>query len=65
MLKIPCMISRFMTKWSFHAKVFLLARFQKCLVILFVPYGISQTIKKNRECKQENKFDHAFQIHKT
>ena len=22
MLKIPCMISRFMTKWSFHAKVF-------------------------------------------
>ena len=60
MLKISCRLSCSLTKWSFCAKVFA-SRVPKNLVILFVPYDISQTktILIYRECKQENRFNHG------
>ena len=45
---------------------FLHARFQNFLVILFVPYDISQAIMfLIREGKQDNKSNHAFWVWKT
>ena len=43
MIKISCRLSRFLTEWSFRAKCFP-RQVPTHLVILFVPYEISQTI---------------------
>ena len=67
MLKISCRLSRFLTKWPFCAKVFCATgsisflssysyyrRFLTQLIFCFYC-----------ECKQENKFNHAFRIRQT
>ena len=61
MIKIPCRLSSFLTKWSFRAKV-LPAPGSKN-VLSYYSY-LTRFLKQKlfcfySECKQENKFDHG------
>ena len=61
MLKISCRLSRFLTKWSFCAKVFPAPGSKNVLSY----YSYRTRFLKQKlfcfycECKQENKFDHG------